>query len=134
MKTRGLVLLTIATLVIGLGIGIWFQRGVRRPYKTLPGTYECTDFGLPDPSYNRLRIDGAFKLFGIAKNSEFAAGQLSPKNESAANLELSMEVVHSPGFKLDPFTTIVIEGRGAGIEVNGRGPDGNFTVACRRWN
>lgn len=132
MKKRSLVLITILTLVFGLG-GWWYLKShQKRPYNSLPGTYECEGFGIPDDTFNRLRIDNEFKFFGVSKGVDYPVGKLSPKNFSAANLELTMGVIHAPTFKLDPFTQIVVEAVGSNLEVSARGQDGYFTKKCRQ--
>lgn len=131
MRTRGLVLLIIGTL--GLSLVAFFGRESKHPFASLPGTYACKDFGLPDATHERLRIDPDFKVFGVAKSHEFYVGTLNKKDE-AGELELGMTVIHAPTFKLDPFFPIRIEGVGSGIHVTGKGPDGEFKIKCRKWS
>ena len=130
MKSRGLVVTMILTLAFGLGGLVLYQMRSARPYISLPGVYECDSFGLPDSTYNKIRIEQDFRVIGEGKPGTFEAGTLNQKNATQGKLDIAMPLVHSPKFDYDPFTPMIFEKRGSTLRVQLKGNEGPLAISC----
>jgi len=125
-------LLVVVALALGLVLIYLLKKPGAVSFKELPGLYQCKGFGLPDESFSRLRITPEMILFGVnSDNQEFRAGRLAPRDDGA-ELENSMELVHHPGFALDPFFAIRITGYVRAISLRAKKVDQELVQVCER--
>lgn len=120
-------------LVLAIGLAVWFGVVRKAPvaFKDLPGVYICKDFGLPYEGYTKLRIDPDFKMYGMSESGEQLIGVLEDKG-GWAQLSFSMDLVHAPEFKLDPFYPHRIEGFTSGINVTTKDATKEISAFCSR--
>lgn len=104
-----------------------------RPYISLPGSYRCEGFGLPNAESDRIHIGGDFRVTGESKTKSTEAGNLKQKNETQGLLEISNDLVHDPKFSYDPFTPMIFEGAGSGLKILYAVPNqGSKTADCTK--
>jgi hypothetical protein len=105
-----------------IGVGVWlmprFMNNVK--FEGFPGVYICEDFGMPDKEHNTIQIDQDLNVAGIKGQEMVTIGKLKPidNSKNRARIDLSMELVHSPSFSLDPFAEHVAEGVGNSLVLS----------------
>ena len=113
-------LLALSAVLVGLMVWFapkWFSRA---KFAGFPGVYICKDFGMPDDTFNTLRIDEKMNLFGVSGDKEVAVGQLTLIEGSKVRARITFlpEIVHSATFALDPAAEHVAEGLGDSLVMS----------------
>lgn len=102
---------------LAVGFGTWMGLTYKAlAFVQLPGLYDCTPFGVPDSSFNKIEISSEFKM--VSTNSEgvrFLIGELRNYDGKRGRIELTTEAIHYPSLTINPIEKHLIEGTARGL-------------------
>lgn len=132
VKSVSIVVTVVVAAMLVAAVFLWTKNFKNTP-ASFAGTYQCSDFGIPDPSFDKIRITPEMKLLGISSAGEqpFQAGQLH-RQDDTAEIEFSMETIHHPKFMLNPFGKRTVELQNGGILVRAERANRMVTAPCSK--